>query len=235
MPPIFAVFLCMLLFCVFALLRKKSVAPCGDIAIVMVGTPEIEGYAKYTREINRRYAERHGFSFYYHSTTMNPVHPVWQKIDVISKALPRHDAVFYIDSDAIFQKQEVSLRKWLRKGGDLLICDDLVASGGKNIANGGTLFVKNTPWSKQFLDRWWSKRNMERYNEFPREQQAFHDMHASNELLCKAHVTILPANELNSSWEQISKRDTGSLFIVHLMATGEAERIKFFSSFRLGS
>lgn len=211
---------------------QKPIAP-GKGAIIMLATPDIETYAMHTREINAAYAAKHGYAFHYCDHLLDAsVHPVWNKVLIMLDYVDRYDWVLWIDADACFIKHDIPLDKWLQLPYDMLICDDLDASGGKTVANTGVFLVKRTEWSRAFIHAWWDMRTKKQYTEFPREQQAFHDMYTSDFMGAKEHVAILPADELNSSWHKIYTKKYDNLFVVHLMATDEQTRIDTFKAFQ---
>ena len=78
--------------------------PPARVLVVMYSTPNIMSYAGLAEKINRAYCDRHGYSFKHvigdqDDTSMRPV---WKKVFLVRDELKNHDAVFWIDSDAIF-------------------------------------------------------------------------------------------------------------------------------------
>jgi hypothetical protein len=142
--------------------------------------------------------------------------PVWEKVRLVREHLPRHDAVFWIDSDAVFNWHDQSLHRWLAGDADFVGCAD--QPNGPYHINCGTMLVKNTAWSRAFMDAWWRRYRDVRYHRWAFEQEALHHMLDEDELGCRARVKIEPAAAFNSVYKDVAagKRDT---FVLHFMAT----------------
>lgn len=112
----------------------------------------------------RKFALRHGHSFVARSAEFAQQRgrkTVWGKIDAVEKVLPKYDWIFWMDMDAVIMNQEKSLFELLDNirnrfpGGtesfDLNV--DLIASRPTRdpMVNAGVFFLRNTPWSMQFL------------------------------------------------------------------------------------
>ena len=202
------------------------------VAIVMFSTPSIvPKYAGMAAKINEAYARRHGYSFR-HTAVPIPPHDrramVWSMVHTLREALrggPTDpiDAVFYIDSDAVFNRPDTPLDWLFDVDGDVIGCSD--APNGLSLINTGTLFVKNTPRGRYLLDQWWSMRDDPKYAVFPYEQQALEDLARSSH---GAGIVVRPAEEFNSVWGALrrGKRDT---FVLHFMAHSDAERTAEFA------
>ncbi|MGW8177373.1 MAG: DUF273 domain-containing protein, partial [bacterium] len=74
--------------------------------------------------------------------------PNWAKVGILSNLLPKYDAVLWIDADAFIMRPDLKLEKLFPKGKDLYLAPDAV-----NL-NCGVMFIRNTPWSSQLMDRW---------------------------------------------------------------------------------
>lgn len=204
------------------------------IKIVMFSTPNIvEQFAGLAAEVNALYARRHGYGFQ-HIVEDVPLGDrgamVWKMVDVIWHALhekEQWDAVFYIDSDAVFQNHTQRL-DWLFEvpEGHIVGCSD--HPNGPSYINTGTLFVRNTPRAKELLRKWSRMRSLDAYQKFPYEQQALED-------LAKAEgyqgIVSRPAEEFNSVKARVDAghRDT---FVLHMMATPAAQRATEFRGLR---
>ena len=214
------------------------------VAIVMFSTPGIvPKYAGMAAKINEAYARRHGYSFK-HTVVPIPPHDrramVWGMVHTLREALREApadrghpdrgdrgdrgvDAVFYIDSDAVFNRPDTPLDWLFDVDGDVVGCSD--SPNGLSLINTGTLFVRNTPRGRYLLDQWWSMRDDPKYAVFPYEQQALEDLARSSH---GAGIVVRPAEEFNSVWGALrrGKRDT---FVLHFMAHSDAERTQEFA------
>lgn len=200
------------------------------VHIVMFSTPNIvEQFAGLAADINEMYARRHGYSFSHQIEDMEPwdrASMVWKMVDVIEEGLKRDDvdAVFYIDSDAVFYRQQQSLDWLFDIPGEIIGCSDV--PNGPNYINTGTLFVRNTPTAKNLIKKWKAMRWHPKYQEFPYEQLALEDLAKTEK-----QITALPAKEFNSVIAEVyaGQRDT---FVLHLMATSAEDRRTEFQAIR---
>lgn len=191
------------------------------VCVVMYSTPDIVPmYSGIAAIVNREYARRHGYAFEHivgSHTLPKPLVPAWNKVRVIRERLPFYDAVFFIDSDAVFNIQSKSLEEYLDMPEDLIGCSD--SPQGQDAINGGAMLFKNTAWCRGFMDRWWDTRHIPRYAEkFTYEQGSMTYLIDREDLERKNKVRVLPAQEFNSSFHEIKagRRDT---FVLHFMMT----------------
>lgn len=197
------------------------------VLVLMFSTSQILGYAKLSSFINHLYAKRHGYDFEHVIDDNRVGRPVWQKVFLTKERLPAYDAVFWIDSDAIFNTQDTPLDEWLDSPYDFIISSDF--PNGPSIANTGTFLVKNTPFGRDLMDRWAAMVDEGTYNlKFPFEQGALEDLLRR---LGKdsAHTKILPAEELNSIFADVS-RGHFKTFVMHLMALPADYRKRVFTA-----
>lgn len=106
----------------------------------------------YMGELNKReYCRNHGYNFVCRKSDFNTSRPPsWSKILFTKKYLPDCDWLFWSDADALVMNFSTKLESFVDPDYDLLITKDC------NGINAGHYFIKNTPWSFEFLDRVWS-------------------------------------------------------------------------------
>jgi len=203
------------------------------VMIVMFSTPNIvPQYSGAAADINRAYAERHGYGFRHVVQEMDgsdrgPI--VWKMVDILRRFVGEADAVFYIDSDACFNKPEQSLEWLFSYEANIVGCSD--HPNGASYINTGTLFVRNTQTSRELLEKWWSMRHDAKYARFPYEQGALEDLareHPADGIIAR------PAEEFNSIWQNLArgKRDT---FVLHFMAFSAEDRAREFDTIKRSS
>lgn len=201
--------------------RPPSIAA-SRVAVVMFSTPNIiPQYADLADRANRAYAARHGYTFKHHVRASSHQVPQWEKVRVIRDALKTHDAVFWIDSDAVFNQHDVPLDQWLESTADIVGCSD--HPNGPYSINTGTLLVKSTPWSRKFFDLWWSMRSIPKYSKWANEQEALHDLILRNAYKCSTKIQIEPAHAFNSAHTSLATGDR-STFVLHFMAMSADSR-----------
>jgi hypothetical protein len=199
---------------------SEHASPRPRVLILMFSTPGIVPvYAGAAAAINEAYARRYGYGFtHVVQHTTSHAETVWKMVEVLRAHQGQADALFWIDSDAVFNpaRHSQSLEWLFGLPGDIIGCSD--HPNGSSFINTGTLFVKNTPEASKLLDAWWAMRGA--YSKaFPYEQQALHD-------LAKAHPSAIrarPANEFNSIIGELraGKRET---FVLHFMSFAAHER-----------
>lgn len=196
----------------------------AKVAIFMVSTPEIFGYAKYTIQINEMWCKKHNYTFILfdkkHSSAVDlPIN--FSKIPYALDLLKEYDVVFYIDADAMVVNQNYDIRCLASEfSQDIYFAEDCFDS--KNCSkpgsiNSGTFLVKNTSAGKKILDEWLTK-SLGKCNymvpEFPNCQNIF--MRCVMPIWGR-HVKILPFNAING-W------DDNCLLIKHAMAMDTPKR-----------
>lgn len=196
----------------------------GSVCVLMYSTPNvIPEYAGIAATINEAYAKRHGYAFRHviRENTTGLV-PAWNRVWLIREALDDFDAVFYIDGDAAFNVHHKPLDEFLRMPADFVGCSD--NTQGTDVINGGALLIKSSPWSKRFVDAWWTLRHVPKFKSFfSYEQAALSHMLRNNTCGCDTKVQVLRADAFNSSYADImrGRRDT---FVLHFMAMDAATR-----------
>ena len=206
---------------------NESFSDNKNVLVVMFSTSHIMGYARLAAKINEMYARRHGYHFEHVVDDTLPGRPVWQKVFLVRDRLPQYSAVFWIDSDAIFNDHEMTLDKWLNAPAEFLVCSDF--PNGPSLVNTGTFLAKNTTFTKDLMSRWAAMVDQGTYNtKFPFEQGALEDV--IRKLGTDAgKVQVLPAEEFNSVFGDVS-RGQFKTFVMHLMALPHYYRRKVFTA-----
>lgn len=206
--------------------------------IMMYCTPNIAvDWARYTIEINRRYAQRHNYGFVVVSSPYDPlVTHAWQKIPAMIELLGgSYEFVVYMDADAIVNKHEVPYEWFLEQyAGDIVVCSDEANSAGLYAVNGGMVIARNTSAAKRLLAQWWALRYA--YPEFAFEQWALSDIvRGKHPHIDGSVVSVAPETDFNSVYGEVLAyvRDMHAArpdrFVLHLMSMDDATRRAAFS------
>jgi len=126
-----------------------------------------------THTNKEHYAQKHGYTFFdaskFDLDTTRP--PAWSKIPAVlhllrnkqnenagdntaRRKLPHCDWVMWTDADTVIMNSNVSMQDFLPT--DSSAKDFVVASDNGGGYNSGVFVFRNTPWSIQFLERWWN-------------------------------------------------------------------------------
>ena len=119
------------------------------------------GYFPWSEAVNRRYCERHGYEYVLSREKPRSDRYVnWHKIPVILKELTDCDYLLFVDADAIFYSQELTVEEELIPLLDdkkFLIAKDGVCEeqrGNLGSENAGVLFMKTDAGVRELLEVW---------------------------------------------------------------------------------
>jgi hypothetical protein len=207
-----------------------------SIAVATLHTSEIRDYSEISCAIQRMYCARHGYDYLeFRELLDGAAAPTWNKPAVVARLLwskKNYDYVMWIDADAAFNNHEIALEDILGLWPDH---DFLISMDPANVIPreccAGVFIVRNTPWSRGFVDRWLAAgRSMDGGKYFARDRKGKKDQVILNRLLKRPdeapHVKVLPSCYLN---EDAHRAHGPSSFILHAMASSTAERRTFFA------
>ena len=163
------------------------------ICVLMWYDDGIADYADINSSINKEYCLEHNVALVCSSRRACPDrHPAWERLPLILSALPSYDWVVWIDADAHFYRGAPSVRTLIEENRDM----EFIFSGDKppreNI-NTGVFAVKNSGFSKAFIERWLNDEDAYRSNRFPGwwEQGVLIDMWEKNTLGIRERSRVL--------------------------------------------
>jgi mannan polymerase II complex MNN10 subunit len=140
--------------------------------------------------------------FVQRNLTDNVSHPVWQKVYDLDTFIDRYEWFWLLDSDMLFMNFRLdvfdhvinpTLSRFENPANiSIIIAEDC------NGVNAGSLLVRRSEWSKEFVKLWKSKQNEEKYRSGYREQQALKDMIEANTMDLQQHVAFVPLNSINA-------------------------------------
>ena len=202
----------------------------NKICIVMFYTDNIKSYSQLAEQINENYAQKWGYDFHVQYHRESDRAPQWDKVKVISNKLSEYDYIFWIDSDAIITNYNIQLERFINKAPNknILICDDKPNGG---YINTGTMFFKNTLWSKFFLKKWWDLGTEMKYeHKFAHEQDVLKHLLLTNKYNTMDNTKIFNVDDFNTNYPgKMTHND--NKFVLHLMSTTEKERVNTFEKY----
>jgi mannan polymerase II complex MNN10 subunit len=109
----------------------------------------------------RSYVERHGYTFIDASDMLDKNRPPsWSKILAVKKHLSEYDYIFWNDADSVVTNPSTTLESIIYSITGNLDWDhmpDLILTSDVTGVNAGMFFLRNSEWSRQFLDLWWNQ------------------------------------------------------------------------------
>ena len=129
-----------------------------NIKVVQFYTKNV-AYGKYAEEINKQYCEETGYDYHCEKDTEKILSALesraatWYKPKLILEALNSTvDYVLFLDIDAVVSDTNQRIEDFIDEAYDLILAEDV---GHHSVANAGVILVKNTEWSRDFLNKWW--------------------------------------------------------------------------------
>ena len=105
------------------------------------------------------YAAKHGYVLVDGSHLLDRSRPpAWSKIRAVQNLLDNNrkcDWVFWMDADTVIMNSSIALESLLPSSSDSAI--DLIATYDRRFGvNSGSWLLRNSTWSRQFLEDWWN-------------------------------------------------------------------------------
>lgn len=173
---------------------KRSIAVCT----LALGEKykELVKYGILSRQL---YCEKYGYDLHEDESVYDESRPMaWSKINLIRKYLSQYEYVVWIDADSYIMNDNIKLDSIITNYmGEL---DMMVAQDWKMI-NTGVIFIKNTEWSRKFLDLIYDQIQFLHHPNW--EQTAFIHLLKHNISNSSEHIKVLPLsqqNVINAYW-----------------------------------
>lgn len=178
---------------------------------------EYRDIVKYGKISLEKYCDKHGYDFIYETEeTIGGVYDAkrdipWYKILLILKVMQKeYEFVVWIDADSQIVNYDKKLETFISEIGDK---DLLVVRDWKSILNTGTMFIRNSEYSRTLLQAVWN--NKQPFRTDLHEQASLGDIYIRNELDAQSHVIILPLHRQNDFLTYWYSYYPGQCFIVH--------------------
>ena len=124
----------------------------------------------------------------------------WSKLLLIQKYLPNFDYLVWIDADIYIMNKDIKLETLIEKYKDF----DIICGSDWKMANTGVLIVKNTDFSKVFLQKVYDNEYDPKSDPNDRylnwEQGSFIHLIDKNYLDCTKKIKVTVPTEINSYW-----------------------------------
>jgi len=139
-------------------------------------------YGDFASLNHHEYSNKHGYSYVKEIVKNNDYidwHPTWIKIDVLKKYLPLYDYVVWIDADAVFVNQDITIENLIDGDVDLVVPKlevDKISGNMWTHTSTGLMVWKNSEWSNSMLNLLWNEPKQFRF-------EFFHEQSRLDELL----------------------------------------------------
>ena len=159
-------------------------------------------YGDFSSLNHHEYSNKHGYSYIKEIVKNEDYidwHPTWIKIDILKKYLPLYDYVVWVDSDAVFVNQDISIENLIGDGIDLVIPKlelDRVSGNMWTHTTTGFMIWKNSEWSNNVLNLLWDEPKQFRF-------EFFYEQSRLDEILYENFKFVGGENILNKNNEDI--------------------------------
>ena len=214
------------------IIRVASNETKGGVAMVTAGTQNLAPTSDLSSELNAKYAEIRGYSFYVYKDIMVPKRIVtWNKVRVVMDMLNRtgHEWIMWLDTDAVVTNRSVTVEDIVTDAQissnlgtvDLILCNDI---GGWEV-NTGVMLWRNSNWSREILQQLWNMEHLPHMQGAEQAQLIKLLRLADPE---KLHHQIMDQTIFNTH-PNVHKE---GMFIIHMMGMSGNERVKKFTKIR---
>jgi hypothetical protein len=116
-------------------------------------------YGDYAKSINQKYALEKGYGYYCETSnekifsTLGGKSPTWYKPALVLEIFREHspEYVLFLDMDAIVSDNNQRIEDFIDTDYDFVAAQDVSTH---SLMNAGVFLIKNTEWSKNFLQEW---------------------------------------------------------------------------------
>jgi len=189
------------------------------IAVVSLKTPEIECYAMYTTEINRRYCQKHGVDYFCYDESLDKTKtPHWSKLLALKNHVMDYDWLLWVDADAAFANHSLGIQAAITDD-DAMI---LMSKGRLYGWNSGVFLLHGGQESMDWLELVYGLHSVTNGRFY--EQDAI--VYSFGLTQYKDRVIEVPKNNINTGIKEY-REDT---FIVHAHGIDDKTRTRFFGN-----
>lgn len=198
----------------------------NKIAVVMFFTLDYQiGF--YTMSINKKYCEKNKYDFFVFHDIPNNLknkHPAWYKLYYIQKVFQEHnyEYVMWIDGDAFFCNSNLRIENYINSEKDFIIGRDPGYDfehfyKNKHIVNSGVFILKNSKWSRKFIDNLLTNKKFYKWNLKKNwEQEAIRESISENyDNICK-QIQIIENTNFNNNTNDVVNYVKRGGYIIHL-------------------
>ncbi|KAK9720527.1 hypothetical protein K7432_004107 [Basidiobolus ranarum] len=196
----------------------------SEIAIVMAYDDKETHYLPRSRQNKEEYAIKHGYKFLQDGVYDKSRGPAWGKILTLRKFMKMYPSIkwfWWIDVDTVLMDSTIALEDHVLVNitNPEYSHKDMIIAYDCNGFNAGSFFIRNTPWSLDFLAKIYQPQYSTRFGYA--EQGAMQHLYETS-LEVAEHFYFVPQNTINAFPEEACGDEDGihafkeGDFIVHL-------------------
>ena len=211
--------------------------PTLGFALVTYATPDIWDYTAYSLAVNEVFAEHNGYIMRHldpGTSDYDKKDARWNKVKILEEAIhPDYgwardlDYIMWVDADLVIMDMGLRLEKVAAEFPKAHILLSAEHAGSSTLMNSGAVIVKNSEWSRKFLQEWWSYGDRNLFS----DQEQFDLLYKARvvEWNLERYVSVLPPDALNSDPPAMTQQKPQNQ-VLHLMGEHTPFRVRVFSS-----
>lgn len=192
-------------------------------------TKSFKQIAELTNPSKEEYCKLHGYDFLCEEITEYHREIGWRKIDIFRDKLKSGywDYIFYCETDCLITNFNKKIEDIIDDNYDITIAKNSISSGWTGI-NCGNILIKNSEWSKQFLDNLELKKEFW-HHEWAEQQALIDELNKDKSLL--NHIKFVSMREMGGFHHQWYPKDNWQVgdWIIHAAGCSNEHRYKLFN------
>ena len=194
-----------------------QIGPSLGVGIVTFATSDIWDYASLSLAVNGAYAEYNNYIIKLIDPSISNPDPNdsrWSKVKLLLDALEENgdndeningnhgwardlDYIMWIDADLIFLDLNLRLEQIAALNPTAHIIVSAEHAGSTTMINSGSVLVRNTAWSRDFLNKWWNYADRRLYSDQEQFDMLYNSLKGGDGALDR-YIKILPPDAINT-------------------------------------
>lgn len=202
--------------------------PTLGVGIVTYATKNIWNYTAFAFAINEAYAEHNRYKFVISDPELanyDNYDSRWNKVKLLDRALDPEtgwarnlDYVLWVDADLVFLDMGLRLEKVAADYPKAHIFASSEHAGSTTLINSGAVMVRNSLWTRIFLQDWWNFGNRRLFSDQEQFDMLYESRKKSEGKSFTERVAILAPDGLNSDPPAMTEQKL-SAQVLHLMVS----------------
>jgi len=191
--------------------------------VLVFADEQAESYFKYCLPEYQKWCSNKNYTLKIFKENKTNSAPMWMKIKLLYDELENNEfqIIIVMDADMIINNLNLDLNSFLKPDKDIYICKN--EDNGGEYLNTGSIMIKNTENSKQFINEVWGEHNNEYANKYWWEQTIVNKLYSEK---YSSVIEPLGMRDINSHW-QCDKINHPKNNIYHFMARDKADKVVY--------